>query len=162
MNIIDVLAVSSLILSLSALILLVLLWMRTRRYIELVRIALKLGEKPGLSRTGRIRKRYVVFAVVSDHELSNRVLEKAIRERFRILFGESNLVKADPQLVYYDPSIKRGVIRVSHTYKDQLIALLGSIREINGARILIIPLKSTGTIKRARRILYRLRRELQV
>jgi len=90
------------------------------------------------------------------------VLEKYIRERFRVLFGETNLVKADPQLIYYDPGIKRGVIRVAHTYKDQLIALLGSIREINGVKTLIIPLKSTGTIKRARKILYRLRRELQV
>ena len=104
----------------------------------------------------KIRKRYIVFSIISKHRYKRIEVEEAIRRAFSEMFGEISAAKADPQLIYFDPSIQRGVIRVSHIYKDHVIALLGFIREINGRSCLLIPIKTTGTIRKARKILYTL------
>ena len=105
-------------------------------------------------RIKKIRKRYIVFAVLSEKKFEKRDVEKCLRMTFKQYFGEILLIKADPQLIYFDPSIQRGVIRVAHKYRDQVLASLSMIREINGVKCLIIPLKTTGTIKKARKIMY--------
>jgi ribonuclease P/MRP protein subunit POP5 len=112
-------------------------------------------------RVKRIRKRYIVFAILSEKRFDKKVLEKTIRDYWAKYLGSIMLTKADPQIIYYEPSINRGVLRVAHKYKYHAIALLGFIREINGSKCLVIPLKTTGTLKKARQILYSLRRDLQ-
>jgi ribonuclease P/MRP protein subunit POP5 len=109
----------------------------------------------------RIRKRYIVFAILSEKRFDKKVLEKTIRDYWVKYLGSIMLTRADPQIIYYEPSINRGVLRVAHKYKYHAIALLGFIREINGSKCLVIPLKTTGTLKKARQILYSLRRDLQ-
>lgn len=104
----------------------------------------------------RVRKRYVVFSIVSSEELDKHLVERAIRGQYRKYFGELHLVKADPQLIYFDQKLQRGVVRVTHAYVESLIAVLSLIREVNSHKCLFIPLKTTGTIKRARRALYAL------
>ena len=120
------------------------------------------AEDEVLAKTGKLRKRYIVFAVISQTRYSKKDLSEAIRTTFKHLFGEAILVKADPYIVYYDPGVMRGVIRVSHIYKNHVLAVLSLIPRITGLDALIIPLKTTGTIKKARKILYKHRRELQL
>ena len=107
----------------------------------------------------RIRKRYVVFTILSDKNLSKRDVESVITRVFKDFYGSDLLVKADPQLVYYEPRLMRGVIRVNGLYKDQLISVLGFIRDVNGVKCLFIPVKTTGTIRKARRIMERLEKD---
>jgi len=107
----------------------------------------------------RIRKRYVVFTILSDKSLSKRDVESVITRVFKDFYGSDILVKADPQLVYYEPRLMRGVIRVNGLYKDQLISVLGFIRDVNGVKCLFIPVKTTGTIRKARRIMERLEKD---
>ncbi len=109
----------------------------------------------------KLRKRYIVFAILTEQKIDKKSLEEAIRTHWVRFFGEKSLIKADPQLIYYDPSVKRGVIRVSHLYKDELIALMSTIKKIGEADCLLVPLKTTGTIKKARKLLYSLRKDLQ-
>ena len=109
----------------------------------------------------KLRKRYVVFAILTEQKIEKKSLEEAIRANWVRFFGEKSLIKADPQLIYYDPSVKRGVIRVAHLYKDELIALMSTIKKIGEADCLLVPLKTTGTIKKARKLLYSLRKDLQ-
>ncbi len=112
-------------------------------------------------RHGRIRKRYIVFAVISEQDLGKKDIEKAIRNIWREIFGELSLSRADPQLIYFEPSIQRGIIRIRHVYKKECLALLGIIHEINGVKCLLIPITVSGTLKRAQKKLYMLRRDLQ-
>ncbi|MCD6301397.1 MAG: Rpp14/Pop5 family protein, partial [Staphylothermus sp.] len=109
----------------------------------------------------KLRKRYLVFAILSEQKIDKKSIEETIRTHWIRFFGEKSLIKADPQLVYYEPSIKRGVIRVAHLYKDELIALMSTIKKIGNANCLLIPIKTAGTIKKARKLLYSLRRDLQ-
>ncbi len=141
-------------------------------YLELRRILKGLIEKTNYvykylfeskekTRVKRIRKRYIVFAILSDRRFDKRILEKTIRDYWAKYLGSIMLIRADPQVIYYEPSINRGVLRIAHKYKYHAIALLGFIREINGSKCLVIPLKTTGTLKKARQILYSLRKDLQ-
>ncbi|HIP85069.1 MAG TPA: ribonuclease P, partial [Pyrodictium sp.] len=41
----------------------------------------------------------------------------------------------------------------SHTTKYIVLAALGVVRRVNGKRVLIIPVRTTGTIKRAKKAL---------
>ncbi len=109
----------------------------------------------------KLRKRYLVFAILTEQRIDKKSLEEAIRTHWVRFFGEKSLIKTDPQLIYYDPSVKRGVIRVAHLYKDELIALMSTIKKIGEADCLLVPLKTTGTIKKARKLLYSLRKDLQ-
>ncbi len=127
----------------------------------LLLLKLRIGDEV-LARTGKLRKRYIVFAVISQTRYSKKEINEAIRTTFKHLFGEAILAKADPYIVYYDPGVMRGVIRVSHIYKNHVLAVLSLTPKITGLDALILPIKTTGTIKKARKILYSHRRELQL
>jgi len=110
------------------------------------------------SKIAKLRKRYVVFVINADKRFSKKDVEESIRNTMSKLFGSEVLVKADPQLIYFDPTLQRGVVRTTHVYKEYVIATLGLLREINGEKCLVIPMKTTGTIKKARKTLHALRR----
>ncbi len=162
-EILTIISIASLIIIIPSII---TLYKRLLKMKELVLTALKISNQTALDKVKKIRKRYIVFAIITDkcdkQQINKRVLEQTIRNKFREIFGETILIKADPQVIYYDPGTCRGVLRIAHIYKKQTIAILGVIRSINNTKVLIIPLKTTGTIKRARKILYSLRRELQI
>ncbi|ADI32701.1 Rpp14/Pop5 family protein [Staphylothermus hellenicus] len=135
---------------------------KLQKNIDLLRLVY-IKNKEAISKPGKIRKRYIVFAILSssDFKIDKIKIEKSIRSYWEKLLGRISLVKADPQLIYFDPSIKRGVLRVAHTYKDEALAVLGTIKKINSHECLVVPLKTTGTLKKARKIMYSLRKDLQ-
>lgn len=107
----------------------------------------------------KIRKRYIVFTILCEQKISKHYIEHSMREKFKEYFGENELVKADPQLIYFDPNLQRGIVRTTQKHKEKLLAVFQLIREINGIKCIIIPIRTTGTIKKARKILYRFERE---
>jgi len=135
-----------------------LMWLKVSKISKIIK-TLKLSTAPTPEPVKRLRKRYIVFAVLSEKKYSKKEVERSVRDLMRDFFGEELLVKADPQLIYFDPALQRGVIRVAHIYKDHVIAAFALIQEIDGAKCLVIPIKTTGTIKKAKRILYSLRQE---
>ncbi len=144
----------ALALSIASILAIAVLYSSIRRLREQVKLIVSRKVEEALSRTKRIRKRYIVFTIISEHEFNRKEIEKAVRRKLAVLYGLINLAKADPQLVFYDPKLKRGIIRTSHIMKDYVIAALTTTREINGKKLLIIPVKTTGTIKRAKKIMY--------
>jgi len=126
-----------------------------------LRFIYKLLSMKRMKKPGRIRKRYIVFAIISERDLEKKEVEKTIRDTWRKVFGELSLARADPQLIYFEPSIQRGIIRVRHTYKKECLALLGLIHEINNIKCILAPITTSGTLKRAQRKLYMLRKDLQ-
>ena len=58
----------------------------------------------------------------------------------------------------YNKRLGRGVIRVSYEYRYKAIIALGLIRSINDVRTLIVPLRVTGSLDRARKTLFAARR----
>jgi len=152
----DALTLGFLAVSVAGLVLALLAWLKLVNLAKLVKSLYAVSRtKLALEKTRRkLRKRYVVFAVLSEKKHSKNNVEKAIRSTFREYFGELLLIKCDPQLIYFDLERQRGVIRCTHLCKMQVLATLALIREIEHEKCLIVPIRVTGTIKKARKILY--------
>jgi len=152
----DPLVLGFLAVSVAGLTLAILAWLKLVNLVKLVKSLYALPrpkltlEKP----RRKLRKRYIVFAVLSEKKHSKNDVEKAIKSTFREYFGELLLARCDPQLIYFDSERQRGVIRCTHLCKMQVLATLALIREIEREKCLIVPIRVTGTIKKARKILY--------
>ncbi len=115
---------------------------------RLARSLARVKEKP--------RKRYIVFRVETSRDIDEKDLAKAISEKFRAVLGEAGFTASGAHLVYYDPVLRAGVLRVRSDYKYPALAVLGMTRRIGGERARIIPLGTSGTLKSALRKLKRL------
>jgi len=132
---------------------------RTRKYLFYLLKAASLQERlaKSLARVKeKPRKRYIVFRVETSRSIDERDVAKTISEKFRVVLGEAGFTASGAHLVYYDPVLRAGVLRVRSDYKYPALAVLGMIRRISGERARIIPLGTSGTLKSALRKLRRL------
>ena len=105
----------------------------------------------------KIRKRYVVFTVSSETRFKTMELKEGIEKIFIEYYGKSLYHKTSPQLIFFDEEGQRGVYRTTHLYVDYLIATMGLVKSINGRKCLIIPIRTTGTLKKARKYMEKLK-----
>lgn len=101
----------------------------------------------------RIRRRYVVIKLVSRDALRKEEVEEALSIVFTKVFGEVGYVKANPQLIYFDGNRGSCIVRVNHTHVKALLSVVWMIRSINNKQCLMIPVKTTGTIKKAYKVM---------
>ena len=99
------------------------------------------------------RKRYIVFEVISNEIITSSELNHALKEEAEKLLGILGLSDITLKLIDFDEKFKRGIIRTDNHSKYVVLALLGLIRNINDKKVLLIPLKTTGTIKKARQLI---------
>jgi len=99
------------------------------------------------------RKRYIVFEVLYDGSLNFNDMNSLIMNSFKKLFGDYGISEFNIKLLQYDDKLKRGILRTNNVSKEAVIAGLSFIREINGKPISIYPIKTSGTLKKAREIL---------
>jgi len=102
----------------------------------------------------RVRKRYVVFEVVTSSEVSEEDVRAAIEDSFKRLFGEVGYAGAEPKLIFYDKVARRGIVRVRSTGLQNLMAALSVIRKVGSAEAMVVPLRTSGTIRKARKYIY--------
>ncbi len=99
------------------------------------------------------RRRYIVFEIVSSEPITFAELDTCIKSNIRELLGILGSSQISYKLIEYDEKTKRGIIRTDSASKNTIIAVMGLSREISGKRILIIPLRITGTVKKARQLI---------
>jgi len=111
----------------------------------------------------RRRRRYIAFYVVTEdgEPPPPEEVEKAVIRAVERLAGELAVAKARLQLVYYQPERGAGIIRANHETKYLVLAAMGLVRRVAGRRALLIPVRTTGTIKTAKRVLGLPQRELK-
>ena len=99
------------------------------------------------------KKRYIVFEVLGDCQVDEQALWRVLRETIREVLGSPGLIKSGVALVYYNPHLKRGILRVRNNYKNQVLGSLGLIRRISNCEVLVLPISTSGTLKSAKKIL---------
>jgi len=111
---------------------------------EIMRIRRELSRRP--------RRRYIVFQVIANTDISERMLHQSLMRTVRRLLGSAFVADSGLQLVYYNPVTRKGVIRVRHVYKDAVLGTLGLTRKIGEASAIVVPILTVGTVKRAKKI----------
>ena len=111
---------------------------------DLSRVRKALSRKP--------RRRYIVFTVISEGDLNEKRLQQEILRLSRKIIGSAGLANSGIQLIYFNPITRRGVLRVRAQYKNVALGILGLLREIDGEHVIVVPLITSGTIKRAKKI----------
>ncbi len=111
----------------------------------------------------RRRRRYIVFYVVTEdgRPPPPEEVEKAILKATERLAGQLTVALARLQLVYYHPDTGAGILRASHDTKHLVLAAMALVRRIGGSRAILVPVRTTGTIRTAKRVLGLRLRELK-
>ncbi len=151
----DILLIAVLILMLAITITLLVTLLRLKRLVNAYAALLKAREKA--VKVKKLRKRYVVFATICEERVEFNELRDAVSSKFRELFSENVYYKASPQLVLFDENTQRGVYKVIHLYLDHFIATLGLVKSIGGKKCVVVPLRTTGTLKKARELMRKLK-----
>ncbi len=98
--------------------------------------------------TLREKKRYLVYEVLSDDDLSFKDIKESIILSFKDLFGLSGLAKAGLDFLEYDHN--KGIVRVSTKGLDMLKASFCFLRKINKHDVILRSLGVSGILKKAR------------
>ena len=97
----------------------------------------------------KIRKRYIVFEVLGQENISMNELDNEIRRSIITLLGKKGIVEVGYKLIFYDESKCKGIIRSNNRGYKFLIGVLGLVRKIRDKNILIVPISIHGTLKKA-------------
>ena len=95
------------------------------------------------------RQRYILFKIIKDVNLfcEKKDFLNLIWRYLCIYFGMKEANKIGLWLFKLNLEEEIGIIRCSNKTKEVIISALTLIREINGKRIIISPVKTSGTIK---------------
>lgn len=98
-------------------------------------------------------KRYVIFEILSAERFSREEVAQATIAAMLKLYGEVGLAMSGLKLIDYDEVRRRGIVRVRREEKGRVLAALNYVREIGGKRARIMPIATSGTLRRAREIM---------
>jgi len=98
----------------------------------------------------RVRRRYLLFRVVSDRRCGGREIADAVRESVLRLYGLHGLSQVEPVIIEFDEEDQRGILRCSHRHLRQMRASLAYITSIGGSAASIHVLRASGTIRALR------------
>lgn len=99
------------------------------------------------------RRRYLVFQVYSKSPLSKREVESLVLEGLNRFSGALGVAFAGLRVVDYSEGSGRGILRFYHTERDLVLAALTFVTKHKGEPVSIYPIRTTGTLRKAREIL---------
>jgi len=105
----------------------------------------------------KLKKRYLVFSIISEGNVNKDRIQTSILRAMSKLYGEPFAYAAQPTLIFYDEGRKLGILRVRRESYSQLMASLHIAGKDEEPRILFVPMKTTGSVKKAREIIERLK-----
>ena len=99
------------------------------------------------------RQRYILFKVLKEKEADFEQQEviKAIWQSIWRYFGLKEANKMGLWLIEFNLEAGYGIIRSSHQTKEILISSLTLVNEISGEKVILSPIKTSGTIKSIKR-----------
>ncbi len=96
------------------------------------------------------RQRYIFFKIIQERNntIEKQELLNAVWYSIWKYFGMKTANKIGLWLIEYNSNQGFGIFRCSHETKEVLISALTLIREINKNKIILAPMRTSGTIKK--------------
>jgi len=148
MDISFMLSLFSLVLSISIALFLYVLYRRISLLFQVINSKSAMKIIKALKSRRKLRKRYMIFEVISDGDVDKNLLENEIRNSFNGMFGKIHLARASISIPYYDSKLKVGVLKFTHMYRYKVLATLGLVRNVGNVKVFLIPIRTTGTLKK--------------
>ncbi|WP_338601156.1 Rpp14/Pop5 family protein [Sulfolobus tengchongensis] len=98
-------------------------------------------------------KRYIVFYAITESKVKGEDLEKIVRNSLKELLGTMWLEIANPKVIIFREDTQEGIISTNRVGYKSVLASLPFAKEINGSKILIVPRRTTGSLKRAKKLI---------
>ena len=93
------------------------------------------------------KKRYLAFEIISDENFNKKNVIRGIWDQSLKVLGEMKTAESEFWLIDYDEKKSIGIFKVSKDYLEDLRFVLATINELNGKRVIIRSLRSSGIIK---------------
>lgn len=95
------------------------------------------------------RQRYIIFKIITEGNLlfNQKLILKSIWQSIWRYFGMKEANKIGLWLLELNLEKSYGIIRFSHETKEVIITSLTLVKEINGNKVILSPIKTYGTIK---------------
>jgi ribonuclease P/MRP protein subunit POP5 len=105
-----------------------------------------------ISPTLKERKRYILFKIHSDTEISKDTIAKQCTEACLRFLGEFGCAEAGVQFLpeTWDKKTQTGIIKTGHKWVDQTKSALILIKEINGKKTTLSTISTSGTIDKVK------------
>jgi len=99
--------------------------------------------------TNKERQRYILFIIIQENKifLDQKTLLKSIWKSIWRYFGMKEANRIGLWLIEFNSQEDYFILRCSHETKEIIISALTLIQEINGRKIILSPIKTSGTIK---------------
>jgi len=92
-------------------------------------------------------KRYFSVRVIVDKQLTEQHLIETVATSIIKHFGEVGMASMNLRLIRYDPKEGEAVVVCEKATTNQLLTALTFVREIDGAPISLLVVRTSGTIK---------------
>ncbi len=96
------------------------------------------------------RNRYILFTLLNEryHRYNKRDLITVIWKVIWKYYGLRAVNKMGLWIITLNTDKNYGIIKFSHNNKELIISALSLVQEIKEKRVIITPIKTSGTIKR--------------
>lgn len=101
------------------------------------------------------RQRYILFKIIkaASHLFNKSEFLNILWETIWHYYGMNTANKIGLWLLELDLENNFGIVRCSHKTKEIMISSLSLIKRINDKRIIFSPIKTSGTIKKVKKLL---------
>ena len=95
------------------------------------------------------RSRYILFKIIKEEKINFEppVILNSIWKSIWRFFGMKEANKVGLWLIDLNEDKGLGLIRCAHQTKELIITALSLVNEISGKKIILSPIKTSGTIK---------------
>lgn len=103
----------------------------------------------------REKERYILFYLITENnkKFSQKEILNAILHSTISLLGEVKIADASLYLIEWNESINFGILKTTNKFKDEIIFAISIISKINDCPVSFNPIKTFGTIKRAKKFI---------
>ena len=98
------------------------------------------------------RKRYILFEIISDKEINEKIIENTIFQSTKKLLGSMGTSNSKLKFMSNFWDGEKGVLRVEHTHVPKIKTSLAMIDKIGRQKVILYSKKVFGTLKKVKKI----------
>jgi len=109
----------------------------------------------------RERRRYLIIRLIYSGKLGRVELESLLLNAYEKLFGSSRSSTAGLKVMDLDKRTGTAIIRFKAPRKWEVLAALGAVENLSEGKVIVVPLRVSGTLRKAKDHVRRLTRSVK-